>query len=154
MDEYAPQYSKRERISLAIKLIALIFPFFIALKFWLLPWFSEYAKNAHCYNYGSFTGVHVVFYGLFVGVPLFISLLLVAVGGKKIFKIIQLGQYPLPGEKVSTPTKYVYGFRAKINSYIFILCLLIFVGLAVKGYVWATEIINNPKAEHAECKNS
>ena len=154
MKDYAPQYTKRERFILAAKIASWAVPLFIALKFWFLPWFKEYAEVAHCYDYGAFTGVHVVFYGLFAGLPLLFALIFLVLDGKKCLKIIKFGQLPIPGEKVVSPTKYVYGFKAKIRAYVFIVVISIFLGLGVQGYFWANDIIYNPNNIYPECKNS
>lgn len=123
-------------------------------SFWFFPWFEDYANNAHCYNYGSFTGVHVVFYGVFVGIPLLSALLVFAVEGPRSIKVIQLGKNPLPNEKVYKSKKYSYGLKARIKPFLLFVVLLFLVGLSIRGIFWANDIIDLPKKKTPLCINS
>jgi len=153
MNEYAPEYSKRERVVLLLKHIAWVIPLFAITKYQFFPWFKVYAENAHCYRYGNLTGTALVFYGLFVGLPLLFATVLLLLEGANSIKIIRLGQSPLPGKKVFKPTKYTYGFRAKLKPYVLFLCIAFFIGLAIKGVYSADQTISmiNPQ-ELPACK--
>lgn len=155
MNEFAPEYSKKERVILLLKHMAWAIPLFAITKYHFLPWFEVYAENAHCYRYGNITGTDLVFYGLFVGLPLLFAIALFLLEGTNSIKIIRLGQNPLPGTKVFKPTKYKYGFRAKLKPFFLIISMVFFVGLAIKGVYSASQIINmvNPK-ELPKCKSS
>ena len=145
MNNYAPEYTKRERVILLIKHLAWALPLFAMTNYWLLPWFEAYAKQAHCYNYGQFTGIHIVFYSVFVGLPLSFALVLFALEGPRNIKIIQLAQHPLPNEKVLRRTQYSYGLKAKIRAYLFFVILAFLGGLSIKGIDWANAIIDTSK---------
>lgn len=116
-------------------------PLFGLTKFWFLPNFEEYAENAHCYTYGPITGLHLVFYFVFVALPLLPAVLLAVFEGPKAVQLIQVGQYPLPGHKVYSKTKYVYGARAKMRGYVLLATLVFLVGLSIKGIGSANQII-------------
>jgi hypothetical protein len=154
MSEYAPEYTKRERVILIVKNLAWAVPLIVVTKFWLLPWFEAYAINSHCYEYTYFTGTHVVFYFVFVVIPVGAALTFFAIEGRRCIKIIQVGQNPLPNEKVFRKTKYKYGAKAKIQPYIFLLILLFMVGLGVRGIFWANEIIYSSSNKQLSCSNS
>jgi len=141
MNYYATEYTRKERTMFVLKHLIWVLPLFAVTKFWFLPWLEGYAEVAHCYNYGEFTGIHVVFYGLFVGLPLLSAIILFIGEGPRSIKVIQLGQSPLPNEKVFTPTKYKYGVKAKIKPYIFFAILVFLLGLSVRGVFWANDII-------------
>jgi len=117
--KYAPLYSKKERIRYFFKHSLWAIPLFLIAKFWFFPNLNEYTQSAHCYNYGSLTGIHIVFYGLFILLPIAIAIVLLILSGKRNLQVIKLAQDPLPNEKVLTQTEYVYGFRAKIKAYAF-----------------------------------
>jgi len=89
-----------------------------------------------------------------VGLPLLFAFIFIVLDGGKFIKILKYGQFPVPGEKVTEPTKYVYGFKVKLRAYYFILVILFIVGLSIRGYFWANEIIYNPNINYPECKNS
>ncbi|ABI39811.1 hypothetical protein Shewmr4_2740 [Shewanella sp. MR-4] len=155
MNEFAPEYTKKEKMILMLKHAAWAIPLLVITKYWFFPWFEVYTENAHCYRYGNITGTEVVFYGLFVGLPLLSAILVFLVEGPNCIKILRYGQSPLPGEKVFKPTKYVYGFRAKLKPLLLFIALACFIGLSVKGIYSANQTINmvNPK-ELPTCKSS
>lgn len=142
MNKFAPEYSKKERIVLMLKHAAWAIPLFVITKFVFLPWFEVYAENAHCYRYGNITGTQVVFYGLFVGLPLLSAILVFLLEGPNCIKILRFAQSPLPGEKVFKPTKYVYGFRAKLKPLFLFIVMTFFIGLSIKGIYSANQIIS------------
>jgi hypothetical protein len=145
MREYAPEYTKRERIIYVLKLLAWVIPIALFLKLWFFEWLTEFSRNANCYNYGSINGVHLVVYGLFVIMPLSFALVLFLIEGRRSIKIIKLGQNPLPNEKVLNPTKYKYGFAAKIQPFIMLSSILCLVGISVWGGFQAYETSKNIK---------
>lgn len=155
MNEFAPEYSKKERVTLLLKHMAWAVPLFVVTKYLFFPWLEVYSENAHCYSYGSITGIEVLFYGLFVGLPLLSAILLFLLEGPNCIKIIRLGQSPLPGQKVFKPTKYTYGFRAKLKPFFLFLTMAFFVGLSIKGVYSANQTINmvSPN-ELPTCKSS
>ena len=155
MNEFAPEYSKKERVILLLKHMAWAIPLFAITKYHFLPWFEVYAENAHCYRYGNITGTDLVFYGLFVGLPLLFAIALFLLEGANSIKIIRLGQNPLPGTKFFKPTQSNYGFPDTLNPFFLIISMVFFVGLAIKGVYSASQIINmvNPK-ELPKCKSS
>lgn len=83
MSEYAPEYTKRERLLIIAKLSIWAAPLFVVSKLWLMPWFEEYVKTSHCVNYGYFTGTQLVFYFIFVATPIITALALFVVEGPR-----------------------------------------------------------------------
>jgi len=152
--DYAPEYTKQERIKLALKIAAWAIPIVVILKYWLFPLLEDYADLAHCCDYGFVTGTQALFYGLFIGMPLSFAVVLFAIEGTKNIKIFRLEQFPLPGEKVLSPTKYVYGVKAKVRSVLFFGVLIFLIGLSIRGYYWANEIIEIPVKDMSACENS
>jgi hypothetical protein len=149
---YAPEYTTKERINILLKTFAWAGPLVAALQFWFFPWLKQYSANAHCYQYGSFTGLHLIFYGLFIGLPLLMACMILILEGKRSINIIKLGQSPLPGEKVLKPTKYIYGAQAKLKAYLSFALILFALGLSVQGYFWAqTFIIKIPNIDVSKC---
>lgn len=141
MTEYAPEYTRKERLFLLLKYFFIFTPLFAVTQFWFMPWFKGYVERSHCMDYGSFTGSHVVFYFIFVFIPFSSALLIFLTEGLRSLRVIRLGQNPLPGEKVFKKTKYTYGVRAKIKPYIVLFLVVFFVIFSIKGVFWANEII-------------
>ena len=154
MSEYAPEYTKRERLAFAVKSLALAVPIFAFLKFSFFPWFEIYSKSAHCYDYEYFTGTHLVFYFIFVLIPIGSAMIIFAITGRRLIAVIRLGQYPLPGEKVFQPTKYKYGWMAKVQPFLALLILVFMVGLGIRGIFWANEVVDKVHDQNIACDKS
>jgi len=101
----------------------------LVIQYWFSPCLREFVDNAHCYRYGDFTGVDVVFYGLMVGIPLRFAAVLVMAFGLLCNATVHSGQSPSPGMNVRRTTKYREGFKAKLRTsliialYFGLLCL-------------------------------
>lgn len=150
MQQYAPLYSTRERVRLLLITLAWAVPLIAATQLLFLPWLRGYAALAHCQDYGTFSGIQALFYGVCVGLPLLFAATLLAVMGNRSLKIIRTGQYPLPDEKVMRPTPYRYGFRARLMGYIPLVLIAAMLALGVYGYGVANQIIERiPLVSHS-----
>lgn len=149
--EWAPQYSKAERIRLLLCHAAWALPLFLLTQFFFFPWFEGYVETAHCHHYGAFNGLELVFHGLFTGLPLGLAVVVLAIEGRHSFRVLRLGQSPLPGEKVFRPTRYVYGHRARIKPLIFFLLVVFLCGLSVQGFFWADAMIDTLSPDVSRC---
>ncbi len=129
MNEFAPEYSKKERIHFLLKHVLWALPLYIVTDFWFFDWLSEFSSDSNCYYLWGVTGSHLIFYSLFVGIPLSLFIIILALEGPRSIKVMKLGQNPLPNEKVFKKTKYKYGARAKIqpiSTIVIAISLLIF----------------------------
>lgn len=133
MSEYAPLYSRKERVRIALSLLAIITPLLLISHFWLIPAISAYAELANCYSYGDINGVHLLLYGVFVYLPLSFAIILLLLTGRRCMRVIRAGQDPLPGEKVSRPTKYRYGKAAMIMPALILFLVVVSLGFAIWG---------------------
>lgn len=150
--DYAPEYTTKERIHIILKVLVWAGPLVLTLQFWFFPWLKQYSANAHCHQYGNLTGLHIIFYGLFIGLPLLTACMLLILEGKRSINIIKLGQSPLPGEKVLRPTKYIYGTQAKLKAYLFFTIMLFVLGLSAQGYFWVQPFIAKiPSVDVSQC---
>ncbi len=143
---FAPEYTKEERVWLVVKNLFWFSLMLAFCKLWFFDFLGEYTKVAHCYKYGPLTGTHLIMYGVFVGLPFTSAVLLFGFEGVKAIKIIKVGQFPLPGQKVFKPTKYKYGNAARINGAILIAAVVFLFGLAVWGFGQAKEITQEIKS--------
>ncbi len=155
MTDFAPQYTRAERIALLLRHLAWAVPLLLVAQFGFFPWFRQYAETAHCQWYGSFGGLHLVFYGVFAGIPLFCALLLLALEGRRSLAILRLGQSPLPGEKTLRPTRYRRGLRARLQVALLLATVLALLGLTLYGAHAAQAIIAlQDAAELPACRNA
>ena len=145
MSNFAPEYTKRERIVFVLKQMLWFLPLYAATELYFFDWLAEYSDNANCHFYGNITGVHLVMYGLFAGIPLFVAIIMAIFEGRRSIKIIKLGQNPLPGEKVFKKTEYKYGVKAKIQPIAIFCFISFFFVFSIWGSVQAYKITQDIK---------
>ena len=133
MNDFAPEYSKRERITLILKLLVLCTLPLLVTQFWLLDWLTAYVKIANCQVYGNFNGMQLLLYGLLVGTPLSLALVLLVLEGPRSLRVLKLGQNPLPGEKVLRRTRYKYGNAARVQPLVLFAIMLLLLGVSIWG---------------------
>lgn len=133
MKKYAPEYSTQERLKLLLIQLAWGVPLYCVSHFWFFGWLREFSSNAHCYSFGSITGIHLLMYSLFVFLPLFIGSVLLATLGRQALKVLKTEQYPPPNQKVLQRTAYRYGTRAKFMGYLMLASVAFFFLLGVWG---------------------
>lgn len=139
---YAEEYTRTERLRL-IAIIVLAGALLIATgKFWLFPAFKAFVASAPCRSVWGMNGTTVLFYGIFVGFPLFAGALTFATLGWRGVQILRHRQVPPPGEKVFRPTAIRTGASARRTGWLHLLAALPFIGVAAWGYVQAGEILN------------
>jgi hypothetical protein len=134
LPEFAEEYGFRERIRLLVVGIVAGGAFILVFKLWLLPAFVAFAASAHCRSVFRMSGTYVLLYGLFVGLPILVCLIL---GGMRIplgLKILRDGQYPPIGVRVSRRTRIRRGATARRIGYLNLLVFTPLLVLAVWGY--------------------
>lgn len=140
--EYAPMLSVKEKLLLIAKHLCWALPLLFVTETWFFPWLTHYAEVAHCHDYGWATGIELLMYGVFIGLPLSAAMILIAIEGRKSIRVYQLAQTPLPGEKVLRPTKYIYGRKARLRPIVFFAVIGLMLLLSFQGFFWATEILS------------
>lgn len=131
--EFAPQYSKQEkirRISAAVLLLAVAVAAVElgspALERWLA---------GHRY------GAVMTLYGTFVGYPLCLALGLLALNGRMFYRVWRERQYPPQGMKTYRPTAYIYGVKARLRAGGFFLNCAFLLGVAAYASVYVSGLI-------------
>ena len=137
MDQWAPRYSRAERLRRVVFHGAWALPLFLVTQFLFFPWFETFVETAPCRLLGPFRAIDVVIYAMFVGLPGSFLLIVLAIEGRHSLRVWQLAQHPLPGEKVLKPTRYVFGRRARLRPLLFLLLVLGVAGLTLQGVFWA-----------------
>jgi hypothetical protein len=144
LPEFAEMLTMTERIRIIVFGILLGAAVVILAKGWLFPWLKGFATTAHCRTVWGVDGVSVLWYGLFVGLPLIVALLILAFVGWRGYKVLRDGQFPPLKEKVARPTRIRRGWVAKFIAYLhFGLCLPLFA-LSAWGYFQAAELLQRP----------
>lgn len=144
-EEYAPQYSLRERIRRAIVGVVCLSIFFAVWQWWALPEWSEFARTAHCRTVWGISGSSVVMYAIFVGAPLAIAISLGAITVPLALRSIRARQYPPPGKKVLGKVRIRTGRKALVSAVGDLAAIATFVAIAVWGSLQARELLGQAK---------
>jgi hypothetical protein len=127
---------------------------FITHQKWLFPYIDWYANTAHCHALLGYSGITVLWYSLFVGLPIF-SAVIVGVCSVPIgIKGLRDRQFPPKGMKVYKPTKIMRGWRSKVKSLTHLIAPLLFVAIGVWGSFQVDNIPNSAeKFDYSVCKS-
>lgn len=151
LPEFAEEYSFRERVRLCT--VGLIVGGVLVLmwKLWLLPAFTAFAASAHCRSVLGIAGTTVLWYGLFVGFPLFLALIFACMEGRHGVKILNDGQSPPIGSKVLRPTRIKRGAAARRAGYLRLVAFTPFVVIAIWGFFQAESLSQRAQLVHSVC---
>ena len=149
--EYAPEYSHAERVRFVVLGTAAGALVVAGCQFWFFPLLREFSASAHCRNVLGVSGIAVLFYGVFVGVPLHAALLVGALIGRRGFKVLREGRLPPSGEKVFRPTPVIRGAKAKLLGYVQLFAAAPLFGLAVWGVVQAQATVQQAQQYPVRC---
>ena len=152
--EYAPQYSRAERVRLIALGAIIVTPLMCALQFWFFPWLREFSATAACRVVFGTNALELLFYGLFVGLPLQAGLVVLALFGYRGFKVLRQGRVPPQGEKVFRPTPVLRGSRATVIGYLQLFAAAPVFALAVWGASEAGTLIKQAQGLPAHCAPS
>jgi len=131
--EFAPQYTRAERIRLIARGVVIAAVVGQACHLWFLPWLGKFSASAHCRSVLGINGATVLIHGIFVGIPLLSALLVALLVGRRGYKILREGRTPPAGERVLRPTPVVRGARARLMGYVQLFAATPLLGLAVWG---------------------
>lgn len=149
--DYAPEYTRAERLRAFLPLLALALAALALLHLWLLPAWRAFVEDAPCRTLWGVDGVTVVWHGAFVGLPLLAGLLTAAFFLPRGLRILRDGQLPPRGEKVFRRTPYVRGPRARVMGWMHALACLPFLGLALWGLPQARALSARTAPAAVEC---
>jgi hypothetical protein len=149
--EFAEEHTPAERIRFIIIGVATGALVILLGKYWLFPWFKEFASSAPCRNIFGIEGLTVLWYGLFVGMPVAVTALVISIFGCRGYKIIREGQFPPAKEKVYRPTKIRRGMKARLIGYIHLLAFLPPLVLSIWGSYQAKELLKTKQPNTSTC---
>lgn len=137
--EYAPEYSTAHRVRF-ITLGIISGACVVAVsQLWLFPALKAFAETAHCRHVLGIPGSSVLAYGMFVGLPLFIAVLITFTIGLRGVRILTSGQVPPPGERVLKKTPIRRAKRAKLVGILHLSFAVLPIAIAIFGYPQAAE---------------
>lgn len=131
--EFAEQYTRKERIRILLAAVAAGLIAILIGKSWGVPWLQGFAASAPCRTVLGVNGASVLWYGVFVGIPLSGAVAVIATFGRRGRRILMERQVPLREEKVFRLTRIHRGKRAALVGYLHLLAFVPFVMLMVWG---------------------
>jgi hypothetical protein len=149
--EFAEEYSFRERVRMAARGLAIAAAFILLWKLWLLPAITAFAASAHCRSVLGARGTDVLWYGLAVGLPLFLAFVVACMEGRQGLKILRDNQFPPIGAKVLRRTRIKRGPAARRIGYLHLFAFTPFVAIAIWGYFQAIELSKITASKHPSC---
>lgn len=141
--EYAPQYSRAERLRLTLCFGLPALALMAVLDFWFFPWFQDFAGHASCRSLLGIPGTTVVFYGVFVLMPLLFCIIMTALLLPWVLDTLKSGQYPPPGQKTFHRTRIRRGLPAKLFGWVGIICLTAMYAAAANSGLYAASLLKN-----------
>ena len=142
--EYAELYSRQERQKLFLKLLLSGIFLCVAGFLWLVPELNAFVRTAHCQEIAGVQGIVALVYGMFVGVPLLMWLVLQLVFGWYAVRIIRDRQSPPRKVKVLWKTRITVGRDAVLKGVLLIVGLpAAFIMLISVGAMSANDFLQS-----------
>lgn len=149
--EYAEEYSTRERIRIiAVGAIGAAVLVGIS-QTWFFPWLREFSASAQCRTVFNLNGLEVLYYGLFVGLPLLVALTVGLSFGRRGHRILKEGRVPPSGEKVFRPTRIEWGAKAKLVGLTHLVAVVPPLALALWGTSQSALMLDEASAHPQVC---
>lgn len=101
---------------------------------WYLPFINWYVDTVHCHTPFGYSGISVLWYSLFVGLPLLSALMIGAFTVPIGYQGLTHQQFPPKGHKVYKPTKVLRGWKGNLKSIFHLLIPVFLVLFSIWGY--------------------
>jgi len=152
--ESAEEYTFRERAWLVARGIAIGGVVILAWKLWLLPGFEAFVATAPCRSVVGVDGSTLLWYGLFVGLPLLAFAVLFLAHGRQGLRILRESRFPPAGEKVLRRTRIRHGVAARRIGYLHLFLPTPLIALAIWGCVQARTLVHEMRPADSACAPS
>ena len=153
--EYAEEFSKPEKIKrICLAMLLGVLGLIINEK-WYLPFINWYVSTVHCHTPFGYSGISVMWYSIFVGLPLLCAFIIgvfsIPIGCKGLMH----KQFPPKGMKVYNPTKILRGWKGNVKSIFFLLIPISLILFSVWGYFQATDLLQKVPNDfdYSVCEN-
>ncbi|WP_415905991.1 hypothetical protein ACMXYX_10835 [Neptuniibacter sp. QD72_48] len=114
--DYAPEYTKREKVKLIALFMGLGAIFIAAGELWLFPSITRLAEQPHCYSLFGLNGADYLWHLLLIGMPISIFLILAVTMLPMAIKGLIQAQFPPKGYKVFKPTPIRKGMSGQLMA--------------------------------------
>jgi hypothetical protein len=149
--EYAPLYSRTERMRFVILGVASGVALICIGKYWLSHWFAQFVATAPCSSIFGMSAVVILWYGLFVALPLLAAILVGFALGMPGYRILRDGQAPPLNQKVFHPTRLRRGAVAQRIGYLQLLAFVPLLVIALWGSFQAASLVKQQTHQLSKC---
>ena len=149
--EFAEQYSRAERIRIALLGTTAGGLLIGSEKLWFAPWLREFSASAQCRTVFGVSGTTVLLYGLFTGLPFLAGFVVACALGRRGFRILRDGQVPPLREKSLRLIRIRRGSRAKLIGYLHVATFAPFLALGLWGYAQAAALSKQTEHKAIDC---
>lgn len=153
-DEYAEEYSRRERIRFVIIAAVILLPVVLLTELWVFPTLREFAEKSQCYQVFGVSGTALLMYGLFTGLPLFAAAVLGLPLAWRGLRIVRDQRSPPLGAKVFLRTRLRRGRKAVLIGWTYQIPFLYLLTMAAWGVSKAEDILlshASSRADYSDC---
>jgi hypothetical protein len=138
--EYAPTYTREERVKYGLITFGVALAVIFVCNFVLFPRLLMLINHVECQTVYGVSGVAVVMWSVFVGLPLSGAILVGAFIVPRAIAAIRAQQYPAPGRKVLRQVRIRRGRAAVLLGCYELALIPFFVALALWGSFQAESI--------------
>jgi hypothetical protein len=149
--EYAPTYSTAERRRFVVVGGVLGILVVGAGKAWGFPWIAGFSATAACRTVLGINGATVLWYALFVALPLLGAVVAGFGYGRTGLRILREGRFPPAGTQVFRPTRVIRSAMARRIGYLHLAACIPFLALATWGFGRASSLSKIPRSAHVHC---
>lgn len=149
--EFAEEYTRAERLRKTLLILPAGVAVLLGAQFWFFPLVKAFAATAACREIAGVPGIALLFYGLFVGLPLLGALVLGLIFGVPGYKILRSGQFPAAGTKVFRPTRIRRGAGATLIGAAHLLLVLCALAIVAWGWFNAGVLVAGVQARPVDC---
>lgn len=153
--DYAPEYTKREKIKLIALFMGLGAILIAAGKLWLFPSITRLAEQPHCYSLFGLNGADYLWHLLLIGIPISIFLIFAITMLPMALKGLMQAQFPPQGYKVFKPTPIRKGMSGQLMAGLLMLVISSPLLVAIYGANQLDQMpeIEVPKSSTDRCRN-
>lgn len=151
--EFAELYTTTDRIKFFVMYIVIGGALITLSKLFFFPWLKQFSSTAHCQTIVGMNGLVLLWYGIFIGIPLLAGILVASFMGYRGYKVLRDGQAPPIGEKVFKATRIVRGTKAKIIGYLQLFSFAPFLAFSVWGGLQAHTMSVAAQHKPFDCTN-
>lgn len=138
--EYADTYGTAERLRrVAMGIVLGVLAVGVG-RLWLFPSIAAFADVAPCRTVLGVNGANILWYGMFVGGPLCIALVIAVSYGRMGLRVLKEGRFPPARTRMFRPIRIVRGRAARCIGYLHLSACVPFLAISIWGAAQATTL--------------